>query len=154
MSWNGQNLNNLKQSKIFKITIQAEQNIKLSDALLLTSDLTKAEAYNISGEASNVNLHFNGANTEGGDFALLPNVPNPFSTETMIRFTLPSESDVQLRIFDETGRVLKVINRSFSKGYNELPLILDDPSVKTSGIIFYQLKTATHSATQRMVILK
>ena len=154
VSWNGQNLNNLNQSKFFKVTIHAEQNIKLSDALLLTSDLTKAEAYNISGDPSNVQLHFNRGINTAEEFALLPNVPNPFSKETMIRFTLPSESDVQLRIFDETGRVLKVINRSFSKGYNELPLVLDDPSVKTSGIIFYQLKTATHSATQRMVILK
>ena len=157
MSWNGQNLNNLKQAKIFKMTVQAQQNIKLSDALFLTSDWTKAEAYNMSGEASNVQLHF--VNTSGtmqseNDFAILPNVPNPFSTETMIRFRLPAESDVELRIFDETGRVLKTINRSFSKGYNEIPLTLDAPSVKTSGVIFYQLKTATHSATQRMVILK
>ena len=153
VSWNGSNLGNLKGSNILKITVQVAQNSSLQDAFWISSDLTKVEAYNELGEATTIKLAFKKQNTEGGDdFALLPNVPNPFSEETQIRFRLPSDSDVELTIFDETGRTVQTINRSFSKGYNELPLLLDTPSV--SGIFYCQLKTATHTATKRLVRVK
>ena len=159
LSWNGQSNKVLKPIKLFKISIQAIQNIRLSDAFSLTSDLTKAEAYDSVGESSPIILNFNkniGTSKIGAenDFALLSNVPNPFFNETMIRFMLPTQSEAQVTIFDETGRTLKVINRLFSKGYNELPLTFDHSSAKLSGVLFYQIKTATHSAVQRMILLK
>lgn len=161
VSWNGQSLKDLKNARLFKIVVEAQQNISLSDVLNITSDWTKAEAYYASGEVSNINLNFTAPDkAEGLDFALLPNAPNPFTHETTIRFRLPTESEVLLTVVDATGRVIKVVNASFPKGYNEIPLTFDTPSVstyglsKTSGIVFYTLKTATHAATQQMVIMK
>jgi Dockerin type I domain len=151
LSWNG---SELKNNSLFRITIEAQQNGFLKDVLSLNSDITAAEAYNTEGVVKDVKLLFETKNTEGvsSEFTLLPNAPNPFKNETTIRFRLPSEDAVKLTVFDETGRVLDAKNRSFSKGFNEWMIDLSDK--KTSGILFYRLETATHSAVGRMVILK
>jgi hypothetical protein len=41
--------------------------------------------------------------------ALLPNVPNPFNPATEIRFRLPVEADVSLRIHDAAGRRVRSV---------------------------------------------
>ena len=43
---------------------------------------------------------------------LLPNVPNPFNPSTRIRFELARESEVQVSVFDVTGRLVKVLENS------------------------------------------
>jgi hypothetical protein len=151
LSWNG---SELKSNSLFRITIEAQQNGFLKDILTLNSDITAAEAYNTEGVVKDVKLLFETKNTEGvsSEFTLLPNAPNPFENETTIRFRLPSEDAVKLTVFDETGRILETQNRSFSKGFNEWIIDLSDK--KLSGILFYRLETATHSAVGRMVILK
>jgi hypothetical protein len=151
LSWNG---SELKHTQLFKITIEAQKNGFLKDALTLNSDITTAEAYNTEGVVKDVKLLFetNNYTQENSEFSLLSNVPNPFKNETTVHFRLPSEDAVKLTIFDETGRVLEAKNRSFSKGFNEWMLDLSEK--KTSGILFYRLETATHSAVGRMVILK
>jgi Dockerin type I domain len=151
LSWNGAEL---KSNQLFKITIEAQQNGFLKDFLTLNSDITAAEAYNTEGVAKDVKLVFETKNTEGllSEFLLLPNAPNPFKNETIIRFRLPSDDAVKLTVLDETGRVLATQNRSFSKGYNEWEIDLRDK--KTSGILFYRVETSAHSAVGRMVVLK
>jgi Dockerin type I domain len=151
LSWNG---SELKRNQLFKITIEAQQNGFLKDALTLNSDITIAEAYNTEGVVKDVKLLFetNNYTQENSEFSLLSNVPNPFKNETTIRFRLPSDNAVKLTILDETGRVLETQNRSFSKGFNEW--MIDWKAKKASGILLYRLETATHSAVGRMVILK
>jgi flagellar hook assembly protein FlgD len=42
-------------------------------------------------------------------FALLQNYPNPFNSSTMISFILHAPSSATLRIFDETGRLVRTL---------------------------------------------
>lgn len=71
------------------------------------------------------------------DFRLEGNYPNPFNASTVIRFNLPEQSDIFLRIYDLTGRevflerLLKV-----SAGNNALTL---DLSRLSSGTYIYAL---------------
>ena len=152
VSWNAANAIAEGQPKLFRIVVHAVQNTSLSNALSLTSDLTLAEAYTPNGDSYGVQLQFEGRNTEGGAFALLPNAPNPFNDVTTIRFRLPQDEAVKLTVFDETGRTVKTINTSFPKGYNEMSL--DMREIAVSGVYYYRLETATNAAMQRMVILK
>jgi hypothetical protein len=47
--------------------------------------------------------------------------------------------------------MLKVVSREFDKGYNEITL--DKKDLGSSGVLFYELETPTHTATRRMVRL-
>lgn len=149
-SWNGQ-FEGGKVDNIFTIVLRAKQNVKLSDVLTIGSNLTEVEAYNRDGEAMDVKLVFRGSHTEGGNFALYQNEPNPFNNQTKISFHLPTESDVKLTIYDAAGRILKTLNQKFAKGYNEVRLTKED--INATGILYYRLDTATHSATKKMIII-
>ena len=42
-------------------------------------------------------------------FVLYPNVPNPFNPETVLRFSLPQESQVWLEVFDIVGQRVRTL---------------------------------------------
>lgn len=53
-------------------------------------------------------------------FAILPNSPNPFRTSTAIRFALPHDAHVRVRIFDAAGRLVRNLDGNFAAGRQEL----------------------------------
>jgi hypothetical protein len=94
--------------------------------------------------------------------ALLANYPNPFNPETWIPYRLAKSSDVQLRIYDTQGRMVRHLDighqaaglyqtrsqAAYWDGRNEM-----GESV-ASGLYFYTLTAGDFSATRRMLILK
>jgi flagellar hook assembly protein FlgD len=93
---------------------------------------------------------------------LLANYPNPFNPETWIPYRLAKSSDVQLRIYDTQGRMVRHLDighqaagvyqtrsrAAYWDGRNEM-----GESV-ASGLYFYTLMAGEFSATRRMLILK
>ena len=65
------------------------------------------------------------------------------------RFNLPEASDATLTISNAEGRTVKVLSGAFAKGLNTVTLLRSD---LTTGLLFYQLDTPTHSATRKMVV--
>ncbi|MCH7722345.1 MAG: T9SS type A sorting domain-containing protein [Bacteroidetes bacterium] len=92
-------------------------------------------------------------------FSLSQNYPNPFNPETVIRFQLPTNSNVRLTVYDILGQeVATLVNKEFTPGKYEVKL---DASDFSSGIYFYQLRaeslTNTGSnfvQTKKMILLK
>jgi hypothetical protein len=84
--------------------------------------------------------------------------PNPFSRETAIRFDMPQQAVVDLRIFDASGRVV----RTLLAGSTLLPGVQtvnwdgrDDRGRSVSaGVFFARLATPTWSRTQRIERLR
>jgi hypothetical protein len=128
----------------FKATFRAKSDVTLSKSIFINSDITKAEAV-VNDESYDVALEFQAKNTS---FELFQNQPNPFHDATKISFILPIESRAKITISDLTGRIVKVIENDFPKGYNEL--IIND--LQTSGILQYTLETPTNRATKKMTL--
>ena len=84
-------------------------------------------------------------------FMLFQNQPNPFHDKTMIGFHLPGDSEVQLILRDETGRVLKTIKEDRKAGYNSFEFQKEE---LTNGFIFYQLSTKFGTKAKKMMKLK
>jgi hypothetical protein len=146
-SWNG---DASSEHVLFTLIFRARKSGNISDYLSLNSRFTVAEAYNLDGALMNVELTFNGQ--RGPDFELYQNMPNPFKNATLISFNLPEGSAGKLSICDISGRVVAQVARDFVKGYNEV--IINRNELPASGVLYYTLQTATHTATRKMVVVE
>jgi hypothetical protein len=86
-------------------------------------------------------------------YSLQQNFPNPFNPTTKIRFALPKNDNVTLKIYDITGReVATVINNEFtSAGLKEVEF---NASNIASGVYYYVLKSGNFTDTKKMVLVK
>jgi len=150
-SWNSNEVKTLATDEVvFGLTFTAKQSGLLSELLSVNSRYTVAEAYTADAELLNVALSFNNTIVADG-FELYQNTPNPFATQTIIGFYLPEATSATLTISDVQGKVVKVIDREFVKGYNQVELKRSD--LGATGVLYYRLDTETDSATRMMILV-
>jgi subtilisin family serine protease len=90
-------------------------------------------------------------------YALMQNAPNPFVGATRIAYDLPEDSKVELKIFDVSGRMVRILeNRLLPAGGYEAVWDGRDAGGRdlASGIYFYRLETAKYTSTKRMFLMK
>jgi uncharacterized protein (DUF1501 family) len=81
---------------------------------------------------------------------LLNNYPNPFTTDTIIRFTSPG-GHVRLSIFNALGSELQVlVNKTLPPGEHQLPF---NGSRLAAGNYYYRLQIGNLAKTKRMIKL-
>jgi len=86
------------------------------------------------------------------DFELYQNYPNPFNPSTTISFSLKKSSFVKLKVFDITGKEIKVlINERKQAGSYEMTF---DATNLPSGVYFYQIEVDDFNEVKKMVLLK
>lgn len=93
---------------------------------------------------------------EGGDFGfkiddlrLLQNRPNPFQHSTVIRFQIPAPTQITLKIYDLSGRMVKtLVDKQHEKGIHSL--LISNNDLPGIGIYFYQLRTLNISETKKI----
>ena len=86
------------------------------------------------------------------EFSLAQNYPNPFNPSTTISYSIPEQSQVELKVFDVLGReVAMLVNKEQSAGSYKVEF---DGSNLTSGIYFYRIQTGYFLQTKKMVLLK
>ncbi|HLF15020.1 MAG TPA: T9SS type A sorting domain-containing protein [Bacteroidota bacterium] len=87
-----------------------------------------------------------------GSYELLQNFPNPFNSSTTIKFRLPAEARVSLKIFDVLGReAVTVLEGRDGPGEREVVLRADDLS---SGIYFCRFSSDGHTQTRKLVLMR
>jgi enediyne biosynthesis protein E4 len=92
-------------------------------------------------------------------FTLSPNYPNPFNSDTMIRFALPAAGDVDLTIFNLAGqRVAKLAQGMREAGTHTISWDGRDDSGRAlaSGVYLYRLQTGNGQKveTRKLVLMK
>ena len=93
---------------------------------------------------------------------LLQNYPNPFNPETWIPYQLHQESLVQLSIYSSDGEMVREIDLGLKPAGNYQTAARaiywdgnnESGEQVSSGIYFYQIKTADYQQIRKMVILK
>jgi hypothetical protein len=85
-------------------------------------------------------------------YSLAQNYPNPFNPTTEIKFALPEDQQVQIKIYDIIGKVVDVlIDRKMKAGYHEVEYNAQNIS---SGVYFYRMKAGEFVNVKKMVVLK
>jgi hypothetical protein len=85
------------------------------------------------------------------------NYPNPFNPITMITFNLPSDSHVQIEIFNIRGqKISTLVNEEFQSGFHQIEWdgTNDLGQAVSSGIYLYRITAGEHTTTQKMLLMK
>jgi len=85
------------------------------------------------------------------------NYPNPFSKETVIRFQIPDFSKVSLKIYDISGRLVRIlIDGKLDAGYHTVRWDGRDERGKKvgGGIYFCRFTDGKFTDTRKMVLLR
>ncbi len=85
-------------------------------------------------------------------FSLEQNYPNPFNPVTSIKFDLPKNSHVTLKVYDVMGREVSVLKSEEMKaGTHDVSF---DASNLSSGIYFYKMTAGDFVSIKKMVFVK
>ncbi len=83
---------------------------------------------------------------------LLENYPNPFNPSTEIRYFLPEDDRITLKVFSAVGAEIKVLEQgNKSAGWHS---IMFDASNLSAGTYFYQITSQSGTVTNQMMLLK
>lgn len=88
---------------------------------------------------------------------LINNYPNPFNPETTINFALSQKSNVALRVYDITGKLVKtLIEKETEAGYHSVSWDGTNESGKAvnSGLYLYRLDAGEYTDAHQMILLK
>jgi len=112
----------------------------------------KAVGCKINGTAYGFVLSVNPIESVPSEITLYQNYPNPFNPFTDIRYTVPENSDVVLKVYNTLGReIATLVNQKQSSGIHSVRF---DATNVSSGMYYYRLITQRYADTKKMIVLK
>ena len=138
--------------------------IESGDLIQVTIDGKRWRYQVTSEDLENAFAHFT-LNTDlriPNQHQLLQNYPNPFNPETWIPFKLAQDSTVTAKIYDVTGKKIRMIELGHLSAGNYVESNraiywdgkTEDGEQVSSGTYFYQIEAGDYTETRKMVILK
>jgi hypothetical protein len=152
-SWvSGESKSVSEGSDVMIISFKVTKDAMLSEVLKITSDVTVAEGYVGSAmERKGISLEF--VRKQGMPFDVYQNEPNPWMSDTKIRFDLPVAGDVRLTIMDVTGKIIKSFMTEGAAGNNEI-IISREQLGGASGVLLYQITSDNNILQKKMLVVE
>jgi hypothetical protein len=136
-------------------TIQPGDSVTVDYALIYASSADSLFAYAAMAQQRHDSVLTSVEPVAGempGGFALSQNYPNPFNPSTQIRFDVPSESFVSLKVYDLLGReVATLVNQDLRAGTYSVAF---NGEGLPSGTYIAAMSAAGHRATRKMLLMK
>ncbi|MFA4923080.1 MAG: T9SS type A sorting domain-containing protein, partial [Ignavibacteriaceae bacterium] len=85
-------------------------------------------------------------------FELAQNYPNPFNPSTIIKYSLPKEEKVTLKVYNNVGElVATLVNEVQSVGVHKVTF---NAGRLASGVYFYKIEAGAFSQTKKLILMK
>ncbi|HSD64153.1 MAG TPA: T9SS type A sorting domain-containing protein, partial [Ignavibacteriaceae bacterium] len=85
-------------------------------------------------------------------FTLSQNYPNPFNPITKIKYSVPSDGQVSLTVYNAIGqKVSELVNGEVKVGSYEVSF---DASDLSSGVYLYKIQANGYTSTKKMILLR
>lgn len=150
VSWNTSDVVSVDEDQaVFTLVLNGNNSENIQNAISITSNVTRAEAYNEDLEIMNVTLR---DAVMMHSLVLHQNRPNPFAGQTTVAFELPEATDVTLSVYDVNGRLIHSDKNFFEKGYNELTM--NSEQLDATGLMYYTIETAFGTLSKKMLSIK
>jgi Secretion system C-terminal sorting domain len=86
------------------------------------------------------------------EFSLKQNYPNPFNPTTKIEFSIPSDNNVEIKMFNVQGmEVATLLNEQRQSGIHNIEF---NAGNLASGIYFYKIVSGNYSEIKKMILLR
>ena len=86
------------------------------------------------------------------NYSLSQNYPNPFNPSTTIKYSIPQNELVQLKVYDLLGKeVAYLVNEGHAIGNYEVEF---NATNLTSGVYFYRLQSSDFTETKKLILLR
>jgi hypothetical protein len=87
------------------------------------------------------------------EYALAQNYPNPFNPKTVIRYQLPVQTRVTLRVYNVIGEIISTLvgDDVQEPGYKEVEW---DATSQPSGVYFYKLAAGNFVRVKKLLLLR
>ena len=96
-------------------------------------------------------INFNGL-TNPESYDLAQNYPNPFNPTTIIKYQIPEDGIVSLKIYDILGKEIKtLVNEHKPTGRYEINF---DASNLASGVYIYRIQINDFTSVKKMILLR
>ena len=102
-------------------------------------------------------LFVNDNNILPNNIVLQQNYPNPFNPITTLRYDIPQDINVNITIYDMTGRQVKTLINGFqTSGYKSIQWNATNNTGKpvSAGVYFYTIQAGDFVDTKKMILLK
>jgi len=86
------------------------------------------------------------------DFILYQNCPNPFNPSTNIKYSIPADGVVTLKVYDLLGKEVTTLVNDYQQA-GTFDVVFDGSSL-ASGVYYYQLITGELNATKKLMLTK
>jgi hypothetical protein len=129
--------NNLENGKV-KILIDNGNDGTVDDSALISNETTEVK----NSYSSNVPKAFN----------LMQNYPNPFNPSTTIKYEIPKQENVTLKVYNLLGEeVVTLVHGIKQSGSYKVHF---DANNLSSGVYFYKLRAGSFVQTKKMILLR
>ena len=123
--------------KLMVLSCNENQSAGLWEAEILGSD-------NLTGVVN--------SNAIPSDFRLEQNYPNPFNPTTTISFSIPSDQNVKIDIYNTLGQLVStLIDNFYTTGTHNVTF---NASALPSGVYIYRMESKSFTASKKMILMK
>ncbi|MHC1736592.1 MAG: T9SS type A sorting domain-containing protein [Ignavibacteriaceae bacterium] len=91
-------------------------------------------------------------NLKPSAFNISQNYPNPFNPSTVIKYQIPVDARVSIKVYNVLGNVVATLQNGFQTA-GEYSVRVDGSNL-ASGVYFYKIEAGDFSATKKMLLTK
>jgi hypothetical protein len=92
-------------------------------------------------------------NSLPAQYALFQNFPNPFNPTTVIRYALPVQAIVTLKVYDVIGREVATPLNGFAQNAGYFSVAFNGSNL-ASGLYYYKLTAGAFTDVKKMMLVK
>ena len=151
MSWHSEKgVSTSGEEVLFRASFRAKTNGSEELEITSSSAMTMQEAY-VGGEVTDKVEIEMAREAAVAAMLLNQNEPNPWRESTVVGFTIPEGGEVELRLYDNTGKLIRRMTDTYGIGNNEITIGRD--IISTPGIYLYEVQYKDQIEHKRMIVL-
>ena len=148
LSWVGlENVDLTKENTPILLTFSTKKSGKLSEMVTLDKQRIQPEMYSDEDQRISFGLDWEQKLETTTSIQVFDNYPNPFSSTTILPFSVSENTEVALQIFNANGQLITTQHKTVTTGNHQLEI---GQNLTHSGIYFYQLQSDLGVASGRL----